>query len=87
MSQMNDLTLPFIEHCIEHVLGRLRLPRRGHVEVVELSMNRPEGDGDGRIRIGRVENPVFLPRCTQPLCFLPGRTGSHLVGHLHKVEA
>ena len=51
MPQMNDLTLPFIESRIEHVLSCLRLPSQFHVEVVQFSMNRPKRDGDGRIRI------------------------------------
>ena len=71
MPQMNHLALPLVEGCIEHLLGSFCLPGRAHVEVVELTVNRPERDSDGRVGIGRIENPVLLSRCTQP--FVLGR--------------
>ena len=82
MSQMDHLTLPFIKSCIEHVLGSFRLPCWTHVKVVEFSMNRPERNGDGRIGVRRVDSSLH-----STMCSLPGRIGSHLVSHLHKVEA
>ena len=65
-AQVDHLTLPLVESRIEHVLSPLRLPGQVRVEVVELSMDRPERDGDGRIGIRRIENPVLLLCCAQP---------------------
>ena len=57
---------------MEHVLGPLSLPGRVHVKVVKLSTDRSERDGDRSIWVGRIEDPVLLPRCAQPQMFSAG---------------